>query len=413
MDSIGQYEGSVAPAFMQRALQGRPDDMIRKLPLRLGRVTKVYDPKDQPNNRNQKYYEYDVMVDEGSEHRPSSRFTLNNCIMLSQFGGVADYSNWTPRPLAQDKHDATKEGIGFGSQVLVLLVNGSTFGGVILGGIQHMLGAGDDAATAHIFDWRFNGIRQTVNDDGEYHVVYTGKSKEDGTSDVDSAVIGTGTHFLKDGGWKVNTKDEEQFIFVDHASHIVSVQAKDDLKILSNGTFTWESAKAATLKVGDKLEITAQADIVVTSSTGKLDISTVGDQSFSASAGLIKTTSLGVHLGNATDAMVLGTTYRLGETTLMNGLMAGIQTVLASLTTAGASLTAAGASLSAAGGAMAVPIVGAVAAGPIVAAAGGTVTAAGAAVTAALAGLTAQVAAITAFEAAAATYLSLKNKLDF
>ena len=101
--------------------------------------------------------------------------------------------------------------------------------------------------------------------------------------------------------------------------------------------------------------------------------------------------SAGVLTGAASDATLMGTTYRAAEAQLHSQLLAGLQALTAGLTALGAGLAAA---------APLTPL----AAVPLAAAAAGA--------TAAIASVTVMTAALTAFEAQAPTYLSLKNKSD-
>lgn len=103
-------------------------------------------------------------------------------------------------------------------------------------------------------------------------------------------------------------------------------------------------------------------------------------------------------LGAATDAMVLGTTYRNGEAQLNTQLNAQFQT-------ASAQMTAAAAQLTAASGPLAIPIVGGTLAAPSVASAGSLLVAAAQA-------LQQAATALNQFESQANTYLSPHNKLD-
>lgn len=398
-DRIAEYEGTVAPAFMSKSMLGRPEDHLKKLPLRMGRIIKIHAP-GTPTCRNKKFFEYDVLVDDGSENNPSTRFTLSHCWMISQFGGAADHSSWTPRVLQERslKHDFVDEkSYGHGSRVLVLCINGSGFGGIILGGVQHTLKKdGDSTALGHHLLWEFNGIRANVDKDGQLHVTYNGKTLETGLPDnVSADVVGTGVHMLQDGGLKVNTKDEEQFIFVDHASHILSLQAKNDFKVLSNGTMTLESKGASKWTIGSTLDVEALGEINVKST-----------------AGLIKTSSLGVHHGLATDAMVKGTTYRAAESVSNAGIMAGMQTVAAGMAAVAAALATAGAAIQAATVLHKIPVVGPILGSIPLQAAGVAIAAASAGATTAAGGATAAATALTTFEGGAPAYLSLINRLD-
>lgn len=103
-------------------------------------------------------------------------------------------------------------------------------------------------------------------------------------------------------------------------------------------------------------------------------------------------------IGAATDAMLLGTTYRNAEAQCNSQLNAQIATAAAQFLAASAQLTAAA-------GPLAIPIVGGALAAPSIASAGALMLAAAQA-------LQQAAAAIQTFEGSAQTYLSQHNKLD-
>jgi hypothetical protein len=351
-DKLSQYEGSVAPAFLERMGRGKDRDFLSKLPLRLGRVVRVHNP-DDASSRSRAFFEYDVLVEEGSENTETTRTMLPHCWCMSEFGGAADFSRSTPRVLDTDSQNM--QDFGTGSRVLVMLINASSFAGVIIGGIQHSSGEHDDRTKGHHSIWQFNGVRREVDSEGQLHYTMKGATDARGNLLASANIVaeGTGYHLLKDG--------------------TIQFDAKND----------WQET------VGNNKNVTVQRQATLTSQTAGID--------FIANAGLITTSSLGVHLGAATNAMMLGTTYRAAETALHSAK--------------GAAWGAASAAFIAESTTWGVFAPFAVVLDPT-----GTLTAfalASASATAA-AGSAAAVAAgaITTFEGAAATFLSLKNLLD-
>lgn len=418
-DALTDFEGTVFPAF----LDNKPrQNLPNMLPLRFGRVIRAYKPGEtEPRNTN--FTEYDVLVEEGSEDRAVTRFVLPRCLAMSAFGGVADFSRWTPR-VAENFAD-TKD-FGLGSRVLVLCINGSAYKGIIIGGVQN---AGNSAATkvgavekdskdlGHHATLQFNGIRFEVNNDGELNITFKGATNPDNslTESADPEASGTTLQITKDGNFKVFTKDDKQHILIDHANKVIDVLADTDWKVLSNGTFNLESKKDTNLVIGGQCSTQAQKDVIVKSATGTYSLEAMGALTFTtntagvtvnANVGTVRINSLGVYCGAAAvDAFIKGTTYRLSETAMHTAMMAA----LATLSAAGGAVAGAGGALSGAGGAMAIPVAGAIAAGPIISGAGAALTTAGGLITGAAAALT---AAISAFEAATVSYLSLKNFTD-
>lgn len=287
MDKMGNYEGTVPPSFLSRTQPREAMESARKGLLHEGRVVAVYAPTDE-GNRSGLYYEYDVLCDVGSEHHLSTRILISNCVVSSVFGGIADYSTWTPRVLRSGRFDDTADD---SSRVQVQLVNGSTFGGLIVGGVPHPRGRrkadstpqGDEVASPY-FDAAYNGIRCNVDAKGQLTLTYGGKM--DAAGNTTATATGTRIQLQEDGSLLLATGDDKQSLKLDRAAGEVHVD----------------------------------------------------------STGLLKTSGAGVHLGGAGDAMLMGSTFRQQQAVMHTAM----QTAMASLTAAGAALTAASASILAA-----------------------------------------------------------------
>jgi len=162
-----------------------------------------------------------------------------------------------------------------------------------------------------------------------------------------------------------------------------------EVDLVDDGTVTVKS-KNTTFTIDDKNKKTTidigngAAQLVVDGDAKKITIKSQGQTV--------------CELGAATDAMLLGTTYRNSEAQLNTQLNAQLQT-------ASAQFTAAAAQLTAASGPLAIPIVGGTLAAPSVASAGSLMLAAAQA-------LQQAATALNQFESSAQTYLSQHNKLD-
>lgn len=351
LDNIGRYEGTVEPSFLKRMGAGKAADLLNKLPLRMGRVIRVHAPTD-PTNRSGAFFEYDVLAEEGSEHAINTRSLLPHCCMISEFGGAADFSRSTPRLLDTDLQDT--QDFGTGSRVLVLLINASSFAGVIIGGTQHPKGEKDDQAKGHHSIWQFNGVRREVDKDGQLHFTMKGATTASGSLIATATATAEGTGF----------------------------------HLLSDGTVQWDAKADWNQTVGGGCIVDVQNDIRVSSALGAIAFESLG---------LITTTSSGVHLGLATDAMLLGTTYRVAEATLHTTKAAGWTAAAASEAAVAAFLTIFAPFSIVLDPTSTLLIAAAAAAGIAGASAGAAGASAG---------------AIGAFEAAGPSYESLKNKLD-
>lgn len=346
--SLHEYEGTV-PQHVSRTNTGP------QLPaVMLGRVARRYAPTD-PASQSHKFVEYDLVVDVGSELRATSRIMLRHCVVASAFGGVADYSTHTLRV------DAGAADVGAdwadGSRVLVLAVNGSAFGGVIVGGIQHPLREADNPGDNEAV-WRFNGVTVAVRDDGSFSLTYGGAQNVDGTeaADVDTPVTGSTLKFAADGSVTMGTAELNEFVRMDRGSGKTEVVAQTTVSVQSGEVVEIQPTSPGTFKVG---------------------------------------------LG--TDAMVKGTTYRAAEAAANAAVAAG--------TTAAAAAWTALSTMMADPGWIAMIALAQATAGPSSAIA----VSAGAAAIAAVSAASAEGAAaagVTALEAGAPGYLSPRSSTD-
>jgi hypothetical protein len=344
-------DGTVLPSFLglrSAGLTGNPGNQTN-VSLRVGEVKDIIFPSD-PRSSTQQFIEYMVDVQHKDGANPGVTKTYNGCLLSNLFGGVADILRFT---LRKDKNtNQDNNGLGVGSKVTMLCINGDTHQCIILGGVRD---GGNDPAVdqesdGHNLFFEFNGLQAAINKDGELTVTFNGATQVDGAlaDGVSADAQGSTLVFSKDGSLTQTSPDGKQFIKIDHTNH--------------------------------KIEITADAEFDLTSS------------------GNVVIKSTGVLNGGATDAWVLGTTYRRAESS-MNLQLAALAAALSGL------VTTMGASLSAAAPQLSVPIVGGALAAPMIAAAGVAATTAGP--------LFSQFAsAIQVFEQMAPSYLSTKNLTD-
>jgi phage baseplate assembly protein gpV len=147
-------------------------------------------------------------------------------------------------------------------------------------------------------------------------------------------------------------------------------------------------------------DTSGKEEVVLTHENGKTEIrmDARGEVTVKANKVKVGDRQTQCELGDATDAMLLGTTYRGAQQTMDNELVVKLNALMPLLSLAGAQLTAAA-------GPNSIPIVGGGIAAPLFGAAGAALTSAASIVT--------QLAtAIQTFEAQAQRYLSQKCKLD-
>lgn len=158
-------------------------NVFNNVRLRIGEVQEAIYPDDR-RNRSQKFIEYRVFT----QHRANGTAVTkmyDYCTLINPFAGLADKATWTLR----GANSATQghNGLGRGSKVLLLCINGETASPVIIGGIRDQTDTSEEKDKAkslgHHLDFVFNGISFNINDAGELTGTYNGKTKADGTPD--------------------------------------------------------------------------------------------------------------------------------------------------------------------------------------------------------------------------------------
>jgi hypothetical protein len=235
-----EFEGTVVPSGLVLDGVSRPRNHLDFPALYAGRVQQVYYP-DSDDNFNKIYPEYDVVIEyENLNNRLRTATIMYRCRVASLFGGVADYETWTPRKAKSDsltadpRNNQSNPGQQFeaGSQVLVLCLNGNSQTGVIIGGVPHSNGA---KQTDRGVSWvrRFNGVTMQIDDDGQFILSFEGATEADGKrrDSADEKAAGSKMTFAKDGGVKLETKDGQQSVHLDHVNNKIAVRANAELEI--------------------------------------------------------------------------------------------------------------------------------------------------------------------------------------
>jgi hypothetical protein len=301
--------------------------------LRVGEVVKVIYPDDK-DSKSKAFIEYNVNVlYKDLNTNVICPRVFYNCPVVNLFGGLADYTTYTLR--AADPPTKKNEW-GSGSQVLVLSIDSEYYKTIIIGGVKSTKDKTDNKELGHFYNFRFNGIDWNINKNGELIITYNGKSKIDGTTDVSESIIGTKFQMLKNGNVQFSTNSDEEVLLID--------------------------------KENKKIELTVNGGNVIVK-------------------------SLGLLVGDANEAFMLGTTYRQNETQLHNNLIAKLTSAISMLNI---SCSVANTSLA--------PALG----GPLAAVAGplSTVIASVQSLASTLGDI---VSEITTFEGATANYISKKN----
>ena len=331
------------------------------LQLMIGEVKEVIEPdSDRSLSRLRKEYMVDVQYSDGSG--PVTTVTFPNCTVSTLFGGKADHFRYGLR--ADANIPEGKKVSTTGSKVLLLCVLGNSTQAYILGGISD-----DELADlpGHNLDFSFNGISFNISDNGEAHFEFKGPTKVDGTLDSDRGASDSAgplvMQILKDGSLEIYTKDKEQRLYLDNTNHKMVTEAKA-MEYISSDGINISAGAGINIKAQKKVQIDAEA----------------------------------VYIGQASESMMLGTTYRAQEGQLNTRLSASFAALAAQATVAGTALNAAAQAMKA-------PIVGAIAAGT------GPIQIAALAISAMTSLLTQLATSLQSFEAQAPRYLS-HHKLD-
>lgn len=301
-------DGTVLPHYLELNQVGaiQDDGAFSNLAFRFGEIRDIIYPGDA-RSRTKNRIEYMVEVQHRDGNGPGTTSTYTHCGVSNGFGGKADKSRWTRRAGKAEKGQA---GLGKGSKVLLLCINGETNNAIIIGGLDDEADEeGDSKDLGHHGFWEFNGIRADVNKDGELTVTFKGPTNADGAlaDGATSSDSGTTLQLLKDGSAVVAHDGQE--VRIDH--HGKQIQVKADSNV--------------TIK------------------------------------------SAGVLVGNATDQTALFSTYRSAESTKH-------QTMEGQLTSIATSIGIAGGALTSASALHVIPVAGPIIASPLLATAGASLT---------------------------------------
>jgi hypothetical protein len=370
------HDNSVLPSFLGvREVSDQSNGFTEFNSVYAGEVRKIIDTSD-PKNKNKKFLEYDVAISL-FQNGTSSQMLLYSVPISSIFGGAADYFKYKLR--ASELTQPKGNGLSSGSKVLVVFIDGKRTKPIIIGGLKE---AGNDnfpsqtpseklEVDATPFRFEYNGLTVGINDDGELLVFFRGKTKADGTLEytADQLAEGAGFDFLKDGTLFFHGPGN-QSIKIDETNKSIEVNSSNLFSVVSEGEIETFSKKQTVLSAFEDFEVRGSKNI-------RLD------------------SNFGVLTGTATDATLMGSTYREAEQ-LKNNLEASADSIIStSLATIAASLASAAASI----------LISGVATAPFLAAAGAAAAAASAAAAT-------KASAKTSFESLSAFYLSLKNKSD-
>lgn len=297
-------DGTIIPSYMgvqPRGAAAGGNPSLQDFVLRVGEVKKIVYPTD-PQSYSKKFVEYELDVsyrDGGGSYTTS---VYRGVQANNWFGGIADQF-WSTYRQDPNRDTYSSSGIGQGSLVYILCVGGSQQFGIIMGGARNPDDTPDKKSDGHHLFFEFNGIKAQVKDDGELEIVFRGKTDIDGTLNKDAVATAEGSRLQinKEGNILLATPNDAQFIRINQKDRKLQILADDEWNV----------------QINNQTNITSQSHITVTThatATHNAD-------------GNIFLKSAGVHVGAATDAWMLGTTYRNGESSLNAQLKGCLQTL--------------------------------------------------------------------------------------
>lgn len=324
---------TVIPSYLSTMATGimRETGIQTNISLHFGEVKELIYPKD-PRNVNRRYIEYsvDVYPKMGSGPRTIQRYY--NCLLSNPFGGGGDIYRYTLWPSTTPSSSQYTNG----SKVLVLCLDGEQTKGIIIGGMRDNFVdqtgfQGVDTNEGHNLFWQFNGINATIDKQGAFTLTFNGPTGRDGTFDDSTGVFQSDTgstfKFEADGSVLLTSggpAESQQLLQMDNDKNTFTIDADKEFNIHGAGTMT----------------ATIQDDVKLQSEQGAFEIDADGNCSI---------ISAGVLVGKATDAFMLGTTFRRAQAQMNKA-------VLQQLAAASAALLAASSALSISAAAAAAPV---------------------------------------------------------
>lgn len=219
-------DGSVVPSHIrfEATPQYSNKDHFEDYGLRMGEVVKVIYPDDDASVTKQ-YIEYNIWC----QYLPAGGVGQGRmyyaAICANNFASLADRSFQTFRPnekagnkQANSENPNDTPGLGLGSKVLFLCINGQTAYPIIISGLPDPKDKTQmDVDEGDIVQVRiFNGIEWYINNEGELLIKYNGKTEDTGKTEVDDSKVGTYFKLDQDGNSILSDKDEKNYFKLDH-----------------------------------------------------------------------------------------------------------------------------------------------------------------------------------------------------
>lgn len=185
---------------------------------------------DNERNISKNHVEYKIRIESGD--RKGSEYL--NVQAMNFYGGVVSFSEtvYLPRTKALngvELQDETEMYDLDATQVLVAFID--TQAPIIIGGVPNtnqFIFHTEEDGLSHISE--FNGLRTTINKDGEFELVYFGGQRDVETKEtVNKATAPTTFKIAKDGTWHIDDK-ENQKIEISRTKKQITIEQKSGQK---------------------------------------------------------------------------------------------------------------------------------------------------------------------------------------
>jgi hypothetical protein len=203
----------------------------------------------------------------------TSRTVPMLCRLVSRFGGVYNYEDTIHRGYKTGSNTSSSFDTKAGDIVLVGQLNGQGREGVILGSLMHPARRTTlDPALGPQYDSTFNGVQTSINEVGEYSMVFKGlptniatllapPSKTLPQPIYDATVGSTFVKFDKTGSWEVsdNSQSGIQSIKIDKpGGSIALLSGKVAIKVTKGDESVSSTSKLLTIVATDKITATTK-----------------------------------------------------------------------------------------------------------------------------------------------------------
>lgn len=286
-------DGTYLPSFLSHRDTSTDSHVpsMTEVALRVGEVVKVYYPGDSGNDTSNIQYIVNVVERDGQGLQVTVPY---RCSMMDQFGGVADSCRFLYRPATFKDQDQTPTN---GNWVIIACPNESASLATIICGIKNnttdnnndsgtpvssstssatpdpsRVDGNDSNSDNRFFKWVFNGVKQLVNDSGEFLIAATGATLTNGAADPNNDPDNKGPflQFTKAGdiilsdnnGDVIQYTSKEQRISIS-AGYINAVAAKDAQLWGNSNTFIGSTDASEPLVLGNQLTLALQQLVTI------------------------------------------------------------------------------------------------------------------------------------------------------